>query len=122
MINLHEQLHASVRISTFTSLLCAHAKYTSRSILDLFLWYPKNRNSKVQEMTLLAQLPFLIFVLLEGPTLLNLFNAANITCMGNIMPKVLSLIFFNAANITCMRNIIPKFCPLICSMLPTSLV
>jgi len=47
MTDVHEQLHVSLRISEFASLLCAGVKYPPRSILEILLWYPKNRNSKL---------------------------------------------------------------------------
>jgi hypothetical protein len=101
MSDLHEQIHASLRISAFASLLCASVKYPPRSILDLLLWYPKNRNSFLHEIVLLAEPPFLIFMPFEGATLR--------TCL------------MLSASLVCEINC-QKFCPLLWLMLPTSLI
>jgi len=43
MTDLHEQLHASLRISAFASLLCASVKYSPLSILELLLLLSKQQ-------------------------------------------------------------------------------
>jgi hypothetical protein len=86
------------------------------------LQYPKNRNSLLHEMILLSELPFLIFMLFKGATILTcLMLPASLVCTINCQKCCLLLWLMLPTSLKWEINY-QKCCPLIWLMLPTSII